>query len=78
MFIYTIQRNQNEKFGYDEAFGFVVIAENEGRARLLAGREAGDEGALAWVDTLRSDAELIGTATKGAKSGVVLRDFHAG
>lgn len=61
---------------YDAAYGFVVIAADEAKARLLCCVRCGDEGADYWADPARSKIECIGVAAK-AKPHVVMRDFHA-
>lgn len=75
MNIYLLTR---ETTGYDEVRGFVVCAENEGRARFLAASQAGDEGADEWL--LEAGSDMIGVTfmSEEAQEGVVLRDYRAG
>jgi hypothetical protein len=61
---------------FDKAFGFVVQADTEERARELASKEHGDEGAAAWTQPWNSKCLAIGEALE-AKECVVLRDFAA-
>lgn len=68
---------------YDKAFGFVIRAQTEGQARLIANAEGGDEtgpakhyvyrtGGDAWLDAALSTCEEL---TPTGKTGVVIRDF---
>jgi len=71
MNVYLLER---ESIYYDEACGFVVIAENEHRARVVASTQAGDEGATEWL--IDAGCRMIGTSTDA--EGVILRDYKAG
>jgi hypothetical protein len=63
---------------YDKAFGFVVRADDEKQARELASKEAGDEGAKAWLNPQQSLCEIVGDAVgNGEEAQVLLRDFAA-
>lgn len=74
MNIYALKRDPT---GYDEAIGFVVCAFSEGKARMLAASEAGDEGADIW--TLDAECKEIGVSNSYAsKEEVILRSFKAG
>jgi len=77
--IYAITRNDPHP-GYDEAFGFVVVAIDEESARtLIADREEyGDEGEGVWLDSRRSTAVMVGRSLPGDAPRIVLRDFRAG
>ena len=57
---------------YDKAFGFVVRAENEYNARLLASKDAGCEEASAWLDPAQSSCEELASNGEGE---VIMRDF---
>lgn len=61
---------------YDKAFGFVVSAEYEDQARLLAHGQAGDENRMqaVWLDEAYSTCIPL---EPGAVASVVLRDFAA-
>lgn len=71
---------------YDKAFGFVVRAETQERARALAQEQAGDEkrGAflgrktaatqVPWLDENYSTCEPL---TDDGDEGIVMMDFHA-
>ena len=59
---------------YDRAFGFVVRAQTEQEARVLASTEAGDEGGSSWQD---EDKTTCYELTAEGFSCVVLRDFWA-
>lgn len=61
---------------YDVAVGFVVAAETELDARVLASERSGDEGEEPWLDATKSTCEVIGATYK--PRGVILRDFVAG
>lgn len=74
MNVYILKRDPT---GYDEAIGFTVCAFSEGKARMLAAAEAGDEGADTWL--LDSECKEIGVSNSWAsKEEVLLRSFKAG
>jgi hypothetical protein len=60
---------------YDKAFGFVVRAETEERAREIANESGGDEKPKnAWLDsTLSTCNELL----PDGEEGLIIEDFHA-
>ncbi len=59
---------------YDKAFGFVVRAESEEKARELAADDKGSEEVEAWLDSnLSSCLQLI----SDGEEKVILRDFAA-
>jgi prevent-host-death family protein len=58
---------------YDEAGGFVVVAESTDAARQQAAERAGDEGDVTWLTPSRSTCEVVSLSP-----GIVLRDFRAG
>jgi len=58
---------------YDEAAGFVVVAESAEDARQQAAEQAGDEGGATWLAPSRSTCEVVNLSP-----GIVLRDFRAG
>lgn len=57
---------------YDSAFGFVVRAATEERARHLASTKAGDEGSVAWFDSARTTCVEV---PSDGEEEIVLRDF---
>lgn len=59
---------------YDKAFGFVVRAETEERARELAAKEKGDEGKEAWLNSQFSCCEEL---KEMGEEGIIISDFHA-
>lgn len=59
---------------YDSAFGFVVRAETEERARHIASTEAGDEGSVVWFDPAKTTCVELQAA---GPEEIVLRDFAA-
>lgn len=61
--------------GYDKAYGFVVLAETEEGARLLAANDAGDEGRDAWINSQLSTCKVVDTHPPAR---LLLRDFCAG
>jgi hypothetical protein len=61
--------------GYDVHNGFVIRAESEDHARVVAGRAAGDEGELAWLRRSRSTCEEL---LADGNPCIVLADFNAG
>ena len=60
--------------GYDMAFGFVVRAETELAARLVASARHGDEGGTAWL--LREQTKCEELRTSGVEE-VVIMDYGA-
>lgn len=59
---------------YDCAYGFVVVAENEHEARLIASEQAGDETPMAWLSHEFSNcAELL----PDGRSQIILRNFFS-
>lgn len=60
---------------YDQYDSFVVRAENENRARIIASGEAGDEGPESWIDTEETSCTELACA--GAER-VILGSFNAG
>ena len=56
---------------YDKTFGFVVRAETEDEARLLASKQAGDEGHHAWMEPFESTCVEL---TADGPAGVVIQD----
>ena len=59
---------------YDNAFGFVIRAEDAFAARLLASARHGDEGGAAWLDERQSTCEEL---TGDGESGIILSDFRS-
>lgn len=56
---------------YDKTFGFIVRAESEEQARVLAAEQCGDEGPDAWLDeSLSTCIEL----TSDGEAGVIIED----
>jgi hypothetical protein len=78
MKIFTVERKRPFEVGYDEASGFVVIAEDVVQAAAFASMEHGDEGMDFWLLKSKTVIKEIGEATAGSEPGVVLRDFNAG
>lgn len=60
---------------YDCANGFIVEAENEAQARLLASEQHGDEGAEAWLNPEYSSCDELKLT---GEPSIWMRDFHAG
>lgn len=59
---------------FDKAFGFVVRAENEPKARQIAAYNCGDEGEDAWVNPKLSSCEIL---TADGEPGMIIQDFHS-
>ena len=66
---------------YDKAFGFVVRAEDENEARVIADSNAGAENETwgtdkvhPWLDPRQSTCEEL---LPDGPSGLILQDFHA-
>lgn len=77
MILYLLERSRISAAGYDEAMGFVVAASNPDEARELASKQAGDEGAAAWLAPSLTTCREIGSG-ETQTSGVILRSFNAG
>ena len=80
---YGVNERGYESYVSDSPFGaiydcyhvFVIQAETESEARLIASDSKGDEGEDAWLNPKWSYCrELV----PDGKSGVVISDFHAG
>lgn len=57
--------------------GFVIVAETEGHARLLASQSAGDEGDGAWqYGREKCTVAELGRAAKTVRAGIALRDHR--
>ena len=75
MKLWLIERHEDD-VGYDESAGFVVRAETEHAARVLASkRRRGDENPSVWLDQNESSCEQI---TEEGDEAVILTDFKAG
>lgn len=59
----------------DVANAFVIRAESEAKARKIASKYFGDEGANAWLDPEQSACTMLDTS---GNAGVILRDYTAG
>lgn len=76
MKLYVLVSNDwNLHRGYDVAIKFVIRAKNEGTARLLASREAGEEGEDFW---LNDDHTFCAPLEYEGVERVICRDFKAG
>ena len=62
---------------YDKSFGFVVRADSETEARLLAAENCSGEGENAWLDEKLSFCEILGICPASSPPGIVMNDFHA-
>ncbi len=60
---------------YDVTNAVVVRAHSEARARELAARVAGDEGAQVWI---HEDESSCGELTADGVEAIIIRDFAAG
>lgn len=78
LFIYLLTRKGD--IAYDETAALVVRARSSVKARKLAAAAHGDEGAITWTCSGRSNCRKLGEATPGARAdeAVILRDFKAG
>ena len=72
MKIWKISQTVNS--GYDTYDSAIVAAKNEDDARKMA---VGDT-RYTWCAPEYVTVELIGTATRGSKSGIILASFNAG
>lgn len=73
MNLYILRRLEGAS--WDEARGFVVRAESEAGARLLASKRAGDEEADTWLNAKESSCEVI---AREGEPEIILRDFFNG
>lgn len=76
--LYLLTRKDNEPGSYDEAYGFVVVAESPFEARKLAAGDHGDEGEDLWLSADRSRLTRLADKAIDKKSHIVLRDFLSG
>lgn len=60
---------------YDRAHGFIIEAETEGQARIIASENKGDEGEDAWLNPKWSYCIEL---KPDGNPGVIMCDFHAG
>ena len=67
------QLRQAETPAPDTVAGFVVRAETETAARMLAREMAGAEGAFTWIESERSTCVEL---TPEGDAGVVMSDFN--
>ena len=67
---------QNVNNDYDTYDSAVVAAHDEEEAKQVKVGDYGEFGT--WASPINVRAELIGTAKKGTKVGVVLASFNAG
>ena len=70
------ERIEVKRWTWDCAYGFVVRAETEEEARLLASEQCGDEGPDSWTDVKLSTCDIVSGAEGDAE--VVMQDFLAG
>jgi len=59
---------------YDKSFGHIVRAANETNARLLASKEAGDEGKKAWLSNKVTSCDVL--SVEGDEKSIIC-DFRA-
>lgn len=69
--------NRTDNIGYDEYAGYVIAAETENEARLIAAVNHADEGSEVWEGQLTCTAECIADATN-REAGIILESFNAG
>lgn len=77
MYIWVIKRDQ-QKVGYDENAGHVIVAETEERVRAVAAEAAKDEGSAVWLSGSFSWMFCLGEADPKFIEGVALTSFNAG
>lgn len=81
MNLYLIERPQgvdDDVISWDEYCGHVIAADNQVEVRILASKEAGDEGAEVWTNSGKSKCRRIATDCIYKKPQIVLSDFNAG
>ena len=57
---------------YDKSFAHIVRAKTETNARLLASKEAGDEGADVWLHVKKTSCEIL---KKNGDEEAIICDF---
>jgi hypothetical protein len=62
---------------YDTTAGFVICADDEKSARMIAAI-ADEYGSGLWLKEDFSSCVALGKAAKGTEAGVLLRDYRAG
>jgi hypothetical protein len=73
--LWIVEREGKQEPIYDAAHGFIIRAETEEDARIIASENHGDEGPDCWLDVTRSDVrELLADGVPG----VVMTDFCNG
>lgn len=76
MNIYLLQAKASESplwdSPYDKAWGFIIAADSESNARLLASAQAQDEGADAWLKEDHSTCKAIGFTYSFSSPRVIL------
>lgn len=72
MKIFLLKGREDIGPGFEPVAGFVVMAMNHNRARLLASNYAGDEGSDFWMSA--AICEAIGSAPDLNREHIVLRD----
>jgi hypothetical protein len=75
MKLYRISQTTNQD--YDTFDSAVVSARNEDEARNMHPSGPG-AGLWTWTDPAHVTVELIGTATRGTKAGVIVASYNAG
>ena len=58
---------------FDKAFGFIVQAENELSARMIAASDAGDEGDDVWLKPRFTSCEILLVDDNQTK--IIMKDF---
>ena len=74
MKLWKIERLSND-VGYDEFDSFIIRAENETEARVIAAENCADEGTTVWLDSRYSTCKEI---NKEGEKEVILSSFKAG
>lgn len=74
MKIYLLSR-LHKFVNYDEYDSFVVRAQNENKARIIASKDAGDEGPKVWMNTEETSCGEIRCV---GKERIILGSFNPG
>lgn len=82
MNIYLLKRrddleNPYREADYDEAEGFIIVADNSTAARDLAMTDCGDEGKDVWRYAAHSTCRKVGTSVRN-QGCILLRSFKHG
>lgn len=74
MYIWKLDREAH--VDYDENAGFVIAADTEVEARMIAADAYAEESRETWL--FYANVTAVGTAFEDLRAGIILTDFNAG